>query len=106
GGRCSRGCDLYNFRFGDWLLRLLLRECVATIGDGEKSADRHEQRTAPNPIHERLVINADGPAAVIELIAERYIEIAKDAAIDCGLRRDVLRGGERALLGMHDRERR
>src|ERR1051326_5903086 len=98
GGRCSSRRDLYDFRFFGSLSDFLLRERVPSIANGKRTTNRHQQRAAPNPIHQRLVINAHRPAAVFRGVAERKIEITPDAAIDRGLRSRLLGRIEYSLL--------
>src|SRR5213075_1397875 len=100
-----RGCGGYlgdGFGFLHGLWRLLPGQRVASIGNREGTADGHQQSATPNPVHERLVIDAHRPGASLDFIAEREIEIPPDAAIDCRFRSNVLRRSEGPLLRVHD----
>jgi hypothetical protein len=59
---------------------------------------------APDPVDEGLVVDAHGPGLVVEHLAQRHVEVARQAAVDGGLgHRHALHLVD-ALLGVH-RER-
>ena len=52
-------------------MRLLAAcEAVAAVGDGNHATQRHQKPTAPDPIHEGLVIEANDPRALAYRFSE------------------------------------
>src|SRR5215831_6226755 len=70
GAGSSGRSDLHNFRFGRGLRDLFPGQRVTPIANRESAANGHQQGAAPNPVHQRLVIDAYGPAAVLGGVAE------------------------------------
>src|SRR5438045_4922133 len=67
------------------------RKPIAPIGDRHESAERHQKGSAPDPIDERLDVDAQGPCAgdilrtaCTDGFAERYIAVAENADLDRG----------------------
>src|ERR1041385_8942622 len=85
GGRCRSCSYLDCFRFLNGLGGFLLRQRITPVADGESAANGHQQRATPNPVDQRLVIDAHSPTPILRRIAGRRREIAPDAAIDRSL---------------------
>ena len=71
------------------------REPVAAVGDREEAAQRHQQAAAPDPVDERLDVDAHAPRAgdafVGHRLAERHVEVADEAACRSPLRSSAAR---------------
>src|SRR5689334_15267196 len=60
-------------------------ERVTSIAERETAADRHQDRAIPDPADKRFVVNAHAPRARADRLAQRDVEMTKDAGIDRGL---------------------
>ena len=57
-------------------------DAVAPVERGEQSADRHDDTAQPDPYHQRLVVDAHAPGAVLERLAERDVQVARQPRVD------------------------
>src|SRR6266702_1532627 len=82
------------------LLRSPRRDPVAPVARGDRAAERHEKASSPDPVDERLVLHAHDPGRRADCIAERHVQVAREAGIDRGFRhRHVLHRVD-AFLGI------
>src|SRR6187402_2369559 len=65
---------------------------VAPVGEREEAAERHQEGAAPDPVHERLAVDAHAPRAVADGLAQRDVEVTQEARIDVGLGHGLPRG--------------
>src|SRR3990172_3992013 len=63
---------------------------VPAITRGKQTPQGHQQRAAPDPVHERLVLHAHDPRRPVDLVSKRYVEIARESGIDRRLRHRIL----------------
>src|SRR5256885_14514105 len=50
------------------------RKAIAPIGDGDEAAQRHQECAAPDPVDERLEVNAQGPGAAHLVVYQRLFQ--------------------------------
>src|SRR4029078_12313354 len=55
---------------------------VAPVARGQQSAKAHHQAAEPDPADERLDVDAHGPRIIANRLAQRYVDVARDAGAD------------------------
>ena len=59
-----------------------LLQPVAPVAQGEQAAQRHQQAAAPDPVDEGLVVHPHAPGPLVDRLAERDIDVAKNPCVD------------------------
>src|SRR5690348_14377294 len=81
-------------------------EPITPVHDGEESAERHQQASAPDPVDEGLRIDAHAPRAVVaDRLAERNVAIAEEAGLDRRFGHHLAGRAVRAFLRREYRDR-
>src|SRR5688572_26353949 len=75
----------------------LLARAIAAVREGDEAAQRHEEGATPDPVHERLVVDAHTPGVALHLLSQRDVEVAQEARVDVGLGHGLARGLVEAL---------
>src|SRR5690606_37957068 len=71
------------------------------VGGGDQAAEHHQQRTRPDPAHERLDVHAQRPGAAAERLTEGDVQVAGEAALDLRLGEYLAAAGVGAFFRMH-----
>src|SRR6266705_5247994 len=68
------------------LLRSRCRDPIASVARGDRAAQRHQEASPPDPVDEGFVLHAHDPGGRAYGIAERDVQVAREAGIDRGFR--------------------
>src|SRR5687768_9718297 len=76
-------------------------ESVTSIAERKATTECHQYCSTPDPSDERFVVHTNAPRVVAHRLSERYVQIAKDSAVDCSLSHHIAAGGAVAFLRIH-----